>query len=190
MVTKNISGGLNWTHNVFVTNNDDIYVDDGIYNRRVMKWTANSSNGTVVMNVNGTCYGLFVDLNDTLYCSTPGYHIVMKKSMKNISSIYEIAAGNGTAGATSDMLNEPYGIFVNINFDLYVADCGNNRIQLFPSGELNATTVVGNGTNDLNCPIGVVLDGDDNLFVMDYFNFRIVEFGPNGFPLYRWLLGN
>jgi DNA-binding beta-propeller fold protein YncE len=65
-----------------------------------------------------------------------------------------------------------------------VADCGNDRIQLFQPGELNGTTIAGTGapnTIDLNCPSGVLLDGDDYLFIVDNGNHRIVGEGVFGF---------
>jgi DNA-binding beta-propeller fold protein YncE len=92
-----------------------------------------------------------------------------------------IAAGNGSPGSSSYMLDSPRGIFVNINFDLYVADCNNNRIQLFRTGQSNGTTKVENGMISLNCPTGVVLDADNYLFIVDSNNHRIIGSGPNGF---------
>ena len=66
----------------------------------------------------------------------------------------------------------------------------NNRIQLFQSGQLNATTVAGNTSStitiSLNCPTGIVLDADKHLFIVDNSNHRIVGSGPNGF---RCLVG-
>ena len=82
-------------------------------------------------------------------------------------------AGTAYAGSTPDMLYSPYGIFVTSSLDLYVADCNNNRVQLFRSGETNATTVAGNRTSGditLQCPYAVALDADDYLFVVDSLN--------------------
>jgi len=145
----------------------------------------NTNNSIPAMYVGQACFGLFVDINDILYCSINNLHQVVTKSLNSDSNVLKIVAGLGCSGSASDMLYNPYGIFVNINFDLYVADCGNNRIQLFPSGQLNATTVAGNGlfntTITLHCPTGIVLDGDNNLFIVDSFNNRIVGSGPNGF---------
>jgi hypothetical protein len=98
-------------------------------------------------------------------------------------------AGNVSAGSTSNMLNGPNGIFVDINFILYVADCGNARIQQFQPGQLNGTTVVGNGapgTFTLSGPVAVTTDGDGYLFIVDYYGNRIVGSGPNG---YRCVIG-
>jgi hypothetical protein len=77
-----------------------------------------------------------------------------------------------------------------VNFDLYVADCNNHRVQLFQSGELNGITVAGekspNPTIDLFCPSGIVLDAEKNLFIVDLGNNRIVGSSLNGF---RCLVG-
>jgi sugar lactone lactonase YvrE len=101
-----------------------------------------------------------------------------------------VAAGTGSEGSSFNELNRPNGIFVDVNFDLYVADCGNNRIQLFQSGELNGITVAGdrspNPTINLNCPTGIVLDAEKNLFIVDNNNHRIVRSSLNGF---RCLVG-
>jgi DNA-binding beta-propeller fold protein YncE len=101
-----------------------------------------------------------------------------------------VAAGTGVAGSASNELFSPVGIFVDNNLDLYVADCGNNRVQLFESGESNGITVAGstspNPTISLFCPTGVVLDADKYLFIVDAANHRVVASGPNGF---RCLVG-
>ncbi|KAF9758246.1 RING finger protein nhl-1 [Nosema granulosis] len=135
------------------------------------------------------CFGLFVDINNNLYCSQRDSHQVVSKSLNSPANALTIVAGTGCAGSDPNMLNIPYGIFVTINLDLYVADWGNDRIQLFRSGQLNATTVAGNGstgTISLNRPRGVVLDGDGYLFIVDGNNNRIVGSGPYGF---RCLVG-
>ena len=136
-------------------------------------------NNTIVMEPNGSCYGLFVDINDVIYCSLTDHHQVIKLSQNTNPGVPTIVAGNGSAGSTSDLLDSPRGIFVNINFDLYVADCNNNRIQLFPTGQLNGTTVAENIA--LDCPTSVILDGDDNLFIVDSNNHRILASNGSNF---------
>jgi hypothetical protein len=60
---------------------------------------------------------------------------------------------------------------MTIDLDLYVADCGNDRFQLFREGQINGMTLVGNGSNGttiaLDCPTGVMLDVDGYLFIFD-----------------------
>ena len=100
----------------------------------------------------------------------------------NINST-EIVAGNGTAGAETNMLNTPRGIFADLSMTLYVADCYNDRVQMFRADQRNGSTVAGNGslgTIALNRPVGVILDRNGYLFVADALNDRIVAEGPNG----------
>lgn len=71
-----------------------------------------------------------------------------------------------------------------------MADCFNNRIQLFPPGALNGITVAGSTslspTITLNRPSGVLLDADKYLFIVEIYGNRVVGQGPNGF---RCLVG-
>jgi hypothetical protein len=183
--TRTISGNIASPYTLFVTTSGDIYVDNGQFNHQVDKWTLNTNSSVPAMYVGSGCYGLFVDINNTLYCSLHGLNQVVTKSLNSDSNITKTVAGNGTAGSTSNMLNKSEGIFVNINFDLYVADYGNNRIQLFQSGQLNATTVAGNKSSNptiiLNGPTGIVLDAEGYLFIVENNENRIIGSGPNGF---------
>jgi DNA-binding beta-propeller fold protein YncE len=174
---------------LFVTITGDIYVDNG-KNNRVDKSTLNAARSTTVMYVTDQCHSLFIDINDNLYCCINSDHQVIKKSLKDpIENPSTIVAGTGSEGSLSNMLDNPRGIFVDINFDLYVADSNNNRIQLFKSGELNGITVAGDGapqTITLSEPSGMVLDADKYLFIVDRDYHRIIGSGPNGF---RCLVG-
>ena len=175
---------------IFVTMNGDIYVDNGYINGRVDKFTLNSNTGDPVIYVETACFGLFVDMNDTLYCSIRDLNQVVKRWLSDNVNTTSTAAGNGTSGSASNMLSYPHGIFVDINFDLYVADCGNGRIQLFGSGQLNGITVAGEGSSPstitLVAPTSIVLDADKHLFIVDSGKNRIVGSGPHGF---RCLVG-
>lgn len=169
----------------FVTINGDIYTGDRDSPYQVNQWTLDTNNSAVIMYADRPCYGLFVDISNTLYCSIRDLHKVVSKSLGSSSNILTIVAGTGRDASTSNTLNQPNGIFVGTNFNLYVADAYNNRIQLFPPGQQNGITVAGNGslntTIALNYPIDVVLDIDKNLFIVDNGNHRIIGSGPNGF---------
>jgi hypothetical protein len=189
--TNIIYGNFTSPHSLFVTANDDIYIDDGEFNGQVQKWIAQTNTIVTVMNVNSSCRGLFVDTNDNLYCSMPSNNKVVKKSLNDpeMTSVI-VAAGTGSPGSAFNELNIPWEIFVDVNFDLYVADWGNNRVQLFQSGELNGITVAGstspNPTINLNMPTAIVLDAEKYLFIVDLGNSRIVGSSLNGF---RCLVG-
>ncbi|CAF4329789.1 unnamed protein product, partial [Adineta steineri] len=142
--TKIIHSNLTGSLSLFVTSNGDIYIDDSQGNDRVLKWIAQINAFVTVMNVNSSCGGLFIDINDTLYCSIYNQHQVVKRSLSNsVMNSNLVVAGTGIYGSASDQINSPLGIFVDVNLDLYVADCGNDRVQLFQSGESNGITVVG-----------------------------------------------
>ena len=167
-LTKIISGHFSNSSSIFVTIDGDIYIDNGQENGRVEKWISNTNTFVNVMNVSSSCDGIFLDVNDTLYCSMLSHHQVVKRWLNEIVMTSNVVtAGTGTPGDASNELNNPCGIFVDVNLDLYVADCGNNRVQLFRSGESNGTTVAGRGSSkatiSLVCPSGIVLDGDKYL---------------------------
>ncbi|CAF4415671.1 unnamed protein product, partial [Adineta steineri] len=140
--------------------NGDIYIDNGYLNGRVDKFTFNTTNVNTVMNVSGSCYGLFIDINNNLYCSLKDFHQVIQFSLNNGTTLPTIAAGNGSAGSLLNMLNSPQGIYVDSTLSLYIADSANNRIQFVQTGQLNAVTIAGNGSSGnitLNYPTGIIL---------------------------------
>ncbi len=96
------------------------------------------------------------------------------------------ALGTGSAGSNSDRLNNPYHLVIDSSGSFYVADCGNNRIQKFTASSLVATTVAGQAntqggtaSNELNQPTCVLIDSNDNLYVLDTNNHR-VQYFANG----------
>ena len=182
--TRNFTDDFSLSSSLFVTTNGDVYIDNGATYQQVEKWFANASSFVPVMQVDDACYGLFVDINSTLYCSVSSTHSVVKKSLMSSTKVPVTAVGTGAAGAGSKMLSDPSGIFVDDTFTLYVADSSNDRIQSFPAGSINGRTVAGNGaagTITLSYPTGISLDGDGYLFIVDNGNARIIGSGPNGF---------
>lgn len=181
---RNLSASFNNASSVFVTGNGDIYASDGAYGQ-VVKWGLNTTISTLVMTAPSACRNIFVDINNTLYCSVESQHHVVKRFLDNNNvNTSVIAAGNGSSGSLSNMLSSPKGIFVSTSFNLYVADCGNDRIQLFTPGNAHASTLLGNGSSaniTLSCPNDVALDADEYLFIADGDNHRIIGQDSNGF---------
>ena len=175
---RNITNNFNRSSSVFVNINGDVYIDNGFVNGRVDRWIFNSSNIESTLAVNGSCFGLFIDLNDLVYCSLRDLHQVVRL-------ISTVVAGTGTAGFSSTMLNQPQGIYVDSSSNLFVADCGNNRVQMFASLQSTGVTVVGNGSSSpsmsLNCPTSVILDQQGYVFVVDSNNHRVIGSSANGF---------
>ncbi|CAF1480449.1 unnamed protein product [Adineta steineri] len=189
--TKIIHGNFTKPYSLFVTSDGDIYIDDAEKNGRVQKWSAATNIFVTVMNVSSSCVSLFVDINDTLYCSMRDHHQVVKRSLNGtVMTSNRVAAGNDTKGSASNQLYGPEGIFVDVNLDLYVVDGANSRVQLFQSGDSDGITVAGstslNPTITLYFPTGIILDAEKYLFIVDLGNGRIVGSGLDGF---RCLVG-
>ena len=170
---------------IFATSNGDIFFDNSYTNRRINQLTPTMTNTSIpVMTVPYVCYGIFVDITNILYCSLYDQHQVMAKSLTSTDDTWIIAGGTGCAGSSSNKLYGPFGIFVDTNLDLYVADSLNHRIQVFPADRAEARTVplIGSsGTWTLNQPRAVILDGDGYMFISDTANHRILGSGPDGF---------
>lgn len=163
--------------------NGDVHVDNSRLNQ-IDRWSDNDTGSMIAMRFNASCYSLFIDTKNALYCAMGDLHQIGKQA--NITDIYTIiiVAGNGTNGTESHLLRQPCGIFVDKNFTLYVADTNNHRIQRFFKGELNGTTIAGNGapgTISLSSPHSIFLDGNGYLFILEIGSHRVVASGPWGF---------
>jgi hypothetical protein len=175
-------------YTLFVTPQGDIYIDDWSHDQ-VHVCRENATGCFSTLNINGGCLSVFIDTDDSLYCSVRFTNYVNKRSLNSSDTLVTTVAGTNCAGYQPHMLYQPRGIFVTINFDLYVADAGNNRIQCFQPSQLNATTVAGSnapGTIQLRYPTAVMLDADGYLFILDSENYRVVGSNLYGF---RCLIG-
>ena len=70
---------------------------------------------------------------------------------------------------------------MNENGDVFVAEYFNGRVMCWPSDSKEGHVVVGGngkgeGSNELNKPIGLVFDRANNLYVVDSENHRIQRF--------------
>ena len=165
-LTGRIMNGIERIDGLFVLTDNDIYVTQFFRVYRLI--AANNTVEPVARYCQG-CYHIFIAINNVIYCSAEFSHLVITRSLHNDSNIVTIVAGVGLRGSNENMLNYPHGIFVNTNLDLYVADRENDRIQLFHPGEINGKTVVArNDTSfcQLIKPIGIVLDGNNQLYIV------------------------
>ena len=79
-------------------------------------------------------------------------------------------------------MNMPWGITIDSNGDVYIADWRNDRIQKFtPDGKfLKQFGESGTGEGQLNRPTSVAVDKDGVVYVADWLNNRLQVFGPDG----------
>ncbi|CAF3289841.1 unnamed protein product [Rotaria socialis] len=92
-----------------------------------------------------------------------------------------IAGGNGQGGAT-DQLNYHFGLFVDDDQTVVIADYMNHRIMQWKNGDTTNAQVVagdkgqGDGSHQLYCPSDVLIDKEtDSLIICDAGNRRVVR---------------
>jgi sugar lactone lactonase YvrE len=140
-------------------------------------------------------FGIVIDSVGNIFIADIGENRV--REVNHSTGVITTIAGNGTAGysgdggaATSAQLNNPAGLAVDNNGNLFIADFSNNRIRKVNLATGVITTVAGNGVYGYNGdnlqataaqlgqPYGVAVDATGNLFIADYANNRIREVNP------------
>ena len=115
------------------------------------------------------------------------------------AGIISTVAGNGTAGfsgdgglATNAQLNAPYGVTLDANGNLLIADLNNNRVRIVSAASGVIRTIAGTGTGgtggtggpatsaQLRNPSDTLMDPTGNVFIADSTNFRIEKISPAG----------
>ncbi|CAF5109070.1 unnamed protein product, partial [Rotaria sp. Silwood1] len=91
-----------------------------------------------------------------------------------------VAGGNGQ-GSETNQLHRPWGLYVDDDQTIYVADWLNHRIVEWKSGATNGKVVAGgnrkgDGAHQLNNPLDVIIDKEsDSLIISDWGNNRVVR---------------
>jgi sugar lactone lactonase YvrE len=134
--------------------------------------------------------GLAFDASGNLYIADTGNNCI--REVTAASQSITTVAGSGSGGFSGDgaaaisaQFDQPWGVTVAVNGNLYVADFGNNRVRKIDVATGIVTTVAGNGTGSysgdggsatvatLNGPAGVVTDAAGNLYIADSENNAI-----------------
>ena len=181
--TKTLQAPANISGNIVVGVNGDVYAAHMIQGQ-VYRWPVNNATSVVTAVFNSSCTSIFIDTNNSLYCSMSAMNLVMRQ-VHVVSNVTKITvAGTGVSGSAPDQLRSPAGIYIDRQLNLYVADMNNDRIQKFSYGQRNGTTVVGNGsvgTMSLNRPYAITMDGDGYLFIVELGSHRVIGSGPRGY---------
>ncbi|MFF5125846.1 hypothetical protein ACFY41_02735 [Streptomyces syringium] len=200
---------VQYPYGVAVDKNGNLYIADR-HNHRIRKVTPNGIITTVAGDGTGGYISdggpavatrlhypgdVAVDDSGNLYIADTSNHRVRKVTPNGIITT---VAGDGTAGYISDggpaiatKLHTPWGVAVDRNGNLYIADHGNHRVRKVTTNG-NITTVAGNGTagyvsdggpaisTRLHYPLGLAVDADGNLYIADRHNHRIRKVTTNG----------
>jgi sugar lactone lactonase YvrE len=133
-------------------------------------------------------YDVVLDSAGSLIIADPSNHRVRKVKAGTITTI----AGTGVEGYNGDgikavkaMLDNPNGVAIDSADNVFIVDRSNQRIRRVEASTGVITTVAGNGiagyggdgglatAASLNSPLGMVVDGQGNLIIADFFNNRI-----------------
>lgn len=136
-------------------------------------------------------FGVVADASGNIYVSDAGNNQIKKITPAGVVSVF---AGSGTLGSadgggTGASFKRPWGLTIDKNGNIYVADAGNNKIRkISPLGIVS--TIAGSGakgaadgiatTATFNNPSGVAVDGSGNLYVVDSDNNKIRKIKPDG----------
>lgn len=90
-------------------------------------------------------WGLFIDPNDTLYVADQVNHRIQKFLKGTNLGVTVAGQASGTSGNGPAHLLNPAGVLLDVNGNVYVADSGNHRIQLWKVNATSGVTIAGNG---------------------------------------------
>ncbi|MFE7671692.1 RICIN domain-containing protein [Streptomyces albidoflavus] len=139
--------------------------------------------------------GIASDSAGALYIADSSNHRVRKVTPDGTIST---VAGTGTRGsdgdggpATAARLNRPFGVVVDADGVLYIADQGNHRVRkVTPDGKISTFAGTGAGgfsgdggpatSSRLQAPMGLALDGSGTLYIADTHNHRVRKVTADG----------
>ncbi len=149
------------------------------------------NNGPVTNALFNHPYGLAVDSKTNIYVTDYGNQAVRLISANGLVSTY---AGNpGASGfangtGTNALFDNPAGLALDREGNLYVADSGNNVVRKIAPGGVTSTIAGEEGVPGsangplglLNSPLGVAVDAGGNVFVADSGNNTVREIAAGG----------
>ena len=154
----------------------------------------NGDGGLAINSVLNSPNALAIDASGNLYVSD-SYNLCIRKIDAN--GIITTVVGGGINGlgdgglAINAQLQNPTGLAMDAQGNLYIADWSDHRIRKVDNAGI-ITTVVGNGTGgyngdnitatsaELNYPAGIAVDANGNLYISDSKNQLIRKVGTDG----------
>jgi sugar lactone lactonase YvrE len=185
--------GLFYPEGIALDRDGNLFIAD-TYDRLVLKVTPRGTISKAVAPAFAFPSGLALDREGNLFIAETEGHRVFRSGPGGLVRI----AGTGRAGfsgdggdATEAQLHAPWGLAVDGEGALYIADSGNHCVRkVARDGKI--TTVAGTGTRGLsgdegpataarlNQPLGLAVDSQKSLFIVDSHNHRVRRVAPQG----------
>lgn len=145
-----------------------------------------------------TLYGIAADDQGNLFVADGFDHLVRRIDAQTqiITSVAGTPKQEGFSGdggpATSAMLNQPRGVAVDGDGNLYIADSANHRIRKVDLSTGIITTAAGTGDADfsgdggpaaaasISEPLAVAVDSEGNLYIADFGSLRVRRVDSQG----------
>ncbi len=124
--------------------------------------------------------GVTVDGSGNIFVADTGVSRIQKFNPANDFLLkFGTNNGNGGTGTGNGDFDSPRGVAVDGSGDIYVADTGNDRIQIFNSAGVFQSKFGSSGSGDgqFNSPEGITTG---SIYVADKFNDRVKKFNING----------
>ena len=123
--------------------NDTMYICDH-HNYRVQMWTKGATTGIKIIDTTGADHpeALTFDKNKYLYLTGHNVHRVIRFP-PDYSSFAIVAGVSATASAALNDLDNPLGMDVDNNLNLYIAERDNKRVMKWAPNATSGTIVIG-----------------------------------------------
>ena len=182
---------LRFPQQVQVVGNNMYIVDRN--NNRIIRWAIGAGSGTVVAG--GVNQGPFAAMNRlrdprTVIADNAGNMYILDRNNHRVlywpagapAATQVVAGGNGS-GIALNQLKDPSDMAL-YDGALYIADEDNHRVVKWVIGEAQGTLFAGQSgiTGDsydlFNNPVGIDVDADGSVYVVDMENNRVLRFDP------------
>jgi len=171
--------------NVWITSPDFYYMQEfsksGKFLRIVCMANVGVENCPPATSFDVQPFGITLDAKGNIYVTnvypfSGGFNVV------KFNGHGKYLATIGSAGNGDGQFNDPEGIAIDSDGNIYVADSGNNRVEKFNEDGVYQSQFgsAGSGDGQFNSPVGIAFSADGQIYVTDVGNSRVEEFDGKG----------